>query len=78
MYQGSFFSTFSPTFVVCVLDGSHSNKSEMEYKPGFDLHFLLARDVDYFFMCFLAIWTPSFEKALFSSLAHFFFGSLIF
>jgi hypothetical protein len=27
-----------------------------------------------FFMCFLTIWTSSFEKALFSSFAHWFFG----
>jgi hypothetical protein len=27
---------------------------------------------------FLAIWTSSFKKALFSSFAHFFIGSLIF
>jgi hypothetical protein len=29
-------------------------------------------------MCFVAIWTSSFEKALFSSFAHFFIGLLIF
>jgi hypothetical protein len=28
-------------------------------------------------MCFLAIWTSSFEKALFSSFARLFMGSLI-
>jgi hypothetical protein len=28
-------------------------------------------------MCFLVIWTSSFEKALFSLFAHFFIGSLI-
>jgi hypothetical protein len=36
-----------------------------------------ARDAEHFFMCFGAIWTSSFEKALFSSLAHSFSGSLI-
>jgi hypothetical protein len=30
----------------------------------------LARDVEHFFMCFLAIWTSSFEKTLFSLFAH--------
>jgi hypothetical protein len=40
--------------------------------------FLKARDGEHFFMCFLAIWTSSFEKVLFSSVAYFFIGSLIF
>jgi hypothetical protein len=34
-------------------------------------------DVEKFFMYVLAIWTSSFKKALFSSFAHFFIGSLI-
>jgi hypothetical protein len=38
----------------------------------------MARDSEHFFMYFLAIWISSFEKVLFSSLAHFFTGSLIF
>jgi hypothetical protein len=38
----------------------------------------MARDGEHFFMCFLAIWTSSFEKVLFSSVAHFFVGSLAF
>jgi hypothetical protein len=29
----------------------------------------MAKDGEHFFMCFLAIWTPSFEKALFSAVA---------
>jgi hypothetical protein len=37
----------------------------------------IARDVEHFSMCFLAIWTSSFEKALFSSFAYFFIGSFI-
>jgi hypothetical protein len=38
----------------------------------------MARDGEHFFMCFLAIWTYSFEKVLVSSVAHFFIPSLIF
>jgi hypothetical protein len=38
----------------------------------------MARDGEHSFMCFLAIWASSFEKVLFSSVAHFFIGSLIF
>jgi hypothetical protein len=37
----------------------------------------MARDDKHFFMCFLAIRISSFEKVLFSSVAHFFIGLLI-
>jgi hypothetical protein len=37
----------------------------------------LARDGEYFFISFLAIWTPTFEKVLVNSIAHFFISSLI-
>jgi hypothetical protein len=30
----------------------------------------MARDSEHFFMCFLAIWISSFQKVLFSSVAH--------
>jgi hypothetical protein len=39
---------------------------------------LWPRDGKHFFMCFLAISIFSFEKALFSSVIHFFIGSLVF
>ena len=38
--QSSFFSTSSTTFVICGLfDDSHSDRCEMIYHCGFDLHF---------------------------------------
>jgi hypothetical protein len=37
----------------------------------------MAGDGEHFSMCFLTIWISSFEKVLFSSLAHFCIGSLI-
>jgi hypothetical protein len=37
----------------------------------------MARGDEHYFMCFLAIWISSFEKVLFTSVAHFFIGSLI-
>jgi type IV secretory pathway TrbL component len=39
--------------------------------------FFMGRDSEYFFMSFLAIWISSLEKPLFSSVAHFYIGSLI-
>jgi hypothetical protein len=38
----------------------------------------MSRDGVHFFFYCLAIWTSSFEKILFTSVAHFFIGSLIF
>jgi hypothetical protein len=38
----------------------------------------MTRDGEHFFMCFLPIWTSSFEKVLLSSVACFFIGPLIF
>jgi hypothetical protein len=69
VYEGSFFPSALPTFVIgCVSDGSSSNRGEVESYYG---------SICISFMCLLAIWISSFEKVLFSSVAHFFVGLLI-
>jgi hypothetical protein len=45
VYEGSFFPTSSPTFVVvCILEDNHSNRSEVESLCGFDLHFFYGQE----------------------------------
>jgi hypothetical protein len=79
VYEDSFFPESSVTFVVGgVLDDSYSNRNKVEFSVVLICISFMARDGEHFFMCFLAIWTSSFEKVLFSSVAHFFIGSLIF
>jgi hypothetical protein len=63
-------------FIFCGLNDGHSTRTGMKSWPGFDLHFHYGQ-VCWVFLNFLAIWTSSLAKPLFSFLAHFFIGSLI-
>jgi hypothetical protein len=44
-----------PAFVVFALEDGHSNWGEMKSESGFDMHFLIAMEVEHFFMYLLAI-----------------------
>ena len=39
MYKGSLFSTYSPTFICVLFDDCHSDRCEVIFHCGFDLHF---------------------------------------
>jgi hypothetical protein len=59
-------------FMMAILAGVRWNLSVVLTCISF-----MARDGEHFFMCFLVILIFSFEKVLFSSVVHFFIGSLI-
>jgi hypothetical protein len=79
VYEGSFFPISLPTFVGGgVFDDSYSNGVKWNLSVVLISISFMAKDGEYFFMCFLAIWISSSENFLFSSVAYFFIGSLIF
>jgi hypothetical protein len=77
VHEGNFFPTLSPTFaVVYIVHASHPNRSEANLGMVYISISFMASWV--FLHVFLAIWTSSIEKGLFSSFAYFSIGSLLF
>jgi hypothetical protein len=64
VYEGSFFSASLPTFVGGgVFDDSYSNRrNSWNLSVVLICNSFMARGGEHFFMCFLAIWSSSFEK----------------
>jgi hypothetical protein len=76
--EGSFFPhPHQHIFVGGFLDANHPNRGEVESYCGLTCISFMASNGENFFLCFLATWISCFEKALFSSVAHFFIVSLI-
>jgi hypothetical protein len=47
-YKGSFSSYPCQQFLFLIFEASHSDWGEMEYQCSFDLHFLVAKKIEYF------------------------------
>jgi hypothetical protein len=76
VYEGSFFlHPCQPLLVVVVLMVATLTGVKWNLSVVLICISFMAKDSEHFLMCFLATWIFSFEKVLFSSIAHFFIGS---
>ena len=74
----SLFSTHSPAFISRLFDNSYSDRIEVVFHCGFDLHFSVVNIVDHLFICLLAIYMSSLQKSVYRSSAHFLFELFVF
>ena len=61
--------------LVCLfIDDGHSNRCERMSHCGFNLHFLMIRDIERLFISLLGICISSLETCLFRPFTHFLIG----
>ena len=65
MHKGFLFSSFSPTFISCLFDNSHSNRYEVASQSGLVYISLMITDTEHLFIYLVAFSVSPSEKCIF-------------